>query len=187
MNADQQDMKVTLPLLQTIAEQSDLSQRSIAQKLGLALGLTNNYLKRCVKKGLIKIEQVPSNRYLYFLTPQGLSEKTRLTAQYLNHSFHYYREVKQESEQFFKQMLSAGYPRVALFGSGEITEIAQLVSKEMNVALVSVSDLTHCSGGTFDAVVIADTQAPQQIFDALIKQFSKERIFCYRALGVVDK
>ena len=65
-------------------------------------------------------------------------------------------------------------------------EIAQFVPKEMSLALVLVSDLGNCND-EFDAVVMANTQAAQKIFDALIKQFSKERIFCYRALGVVNK
>ena len=60
-----------------------MTQRHLADRLGVALGLANSYLRRCARKGLIKITQAPDNRYLYYLTPQGFTEKTRLTARYL--------------------------------------------------------------------------------------------------------
>ena len=43
--------------------------------MGVALGLANSYLKRCIRKGFIKITEAPANRYLYYLTPQGFAEK----------------------------------------------------------------------------------------------------------------
>ena len=64
--------KITLGLLNMVHDNSATSQRSMAGDLGIALGLANAYLKRCVKKGLIKVSQVPANRYAYYLTPKGL-------------------------------------------------------------------------------------------------------------------
>src|SRR6187399_2259777 len=68
-----------LQLLQAVAEDSAITQRGLAAKLDMALGLANLYLKRLVRKGLIKCVNVRSNRLLYLLTPKGISEKTRLT------------------------------------------------------------------------------------------------------------
>src|SRR6187549_1606185 len=81
------EAEITLGLLTAIEENSAVTQRSVASDLGIALGLANSYLKRCVRKGLVKVAQVPSRRYAYFLTPQGFAEKSRLTAEYLSHSF----------------------------------------------------------------------------------------------------
>ncbi len=75
------DGEITLGLLNTVHENTSLTQRSIAQELGIALGLTNAYLKRCVKKGFIKVRQIPRNRYVYYLTPKGFAEKSRLSAE----------------------------------------------------------------------------------------------------------
>ena len=66
-----------------IERDNAITQRALAGELGIALGLANAYLRRCVRKGLVKMHQVPINRYAYYLTPQGLSEKSRLTAEYL--------------------------------------------------------------------------------------------------------
>ena len=68
-----------------VEENSQITQRSLASELGIALGLTNAYLKRCVRKGWVKINQAPANRYAYYLTPRGFAEKSRLTAPVSDH------------------------------------------------------------------------------------------------------
>jgi DNA-binding MarR family transcriptional regulator len=74
---------IVLSGLTSIERDSTITQRALARELGIALGLANAYLRRCVRKGLVKMRQVPINRYAYYLTPQGLAEKSRLTAEYL--------------------------------------------------------------------------------------------------------
>ncbi|MGL4729464.1 MAG: winged helix-turn-helix transcriptional regulator, partial [Bosea sp. (in: a-proteobacteria)] len=73
-------------LLASVEREAHVSQRKLASELGVALGLVNTYIKRCVKKGLIKVQEVPSRRYAYYLTPHGFAEKSRLTAEYLSWS-----------------------------------------------------------------------------------------------------
>ena len=65
MNEKKED-NVTLSILEAIENKNDMTQRHLADNLGVALGLANSYLKRCVKKGLVKIHQAPANRYLYY-------------------------------------------------------------------------------------------------------------------------
>ena len=66
-----------LGLLEFVERNGAQSQRHIAAELGIALGLVNAYLKRCVKKGLIKVSSAPARQYAYYLTPQGFAEKSR--------------------------------------------------------------------------------------------------------------
>src|SRR4030065_10645 len=84
---------LTLEILDVIDRRNDVSQRHLARHLGVALGLANSYLKRCIRKGLVKVSQAPANRYLYYLTPQGFAEKSRLTAHSLNYSLYFYRKA----------------------------------------------------------------------------------------------
>ena len=95
------ESEITLGLLNAINENSALTQCSLARDLGIALGLANAYLKRCAKKGLVKIAQVPSNRYAYYLTPKGFSEKSRLTAEYFSQSFKFFRAARVECSGLF--------------------------------------------------------------------------------------
>src|SRR5262252_9985769 len=83
--------RIVLGLLNSVEADGARSQRRIAAELGIALGLVNAYLKRCVKKGLVKVHDAPARRYAYYLTPQGFAEKSRLTVQYLSDSFSFFR------------------------------------------------------------------------------------------------
>ena len=67
--------QMTLEVLDAVGRKSDISQRHLAQELGVALGMANSYLKRCVRKGLIKISDAPANRYMYYLTPKVSQKK----------------------------------------------------------------------------------------------------------------
>ena len=69
------EIEIVLRLLTAVEKNSRVTQRSVSRDLGIALGLTNSYLKRCVKKGLIKVQSAPANRYAYYLTPMGLRKK----------------------------------------------------------------------------------------------------------------
>src|SRR5437899_8260970 len=89
-----------LEILTAIEEGRPLTQRALAQRLGVALGLTNLYLKRLASKGLIKIIEFPSKpaarkRLRYVLTPKGLLEKTRLTYDYMTYSLGIYRRASE--------------------------------------------------------------------------------------------
>src|SRR5712691_11614831 len=84
----------SLRLLEAIADDSSITQRSIAAKLGVALGLANLYLKRLVRKGHVKCVNVRSNRLLYLITPKGISEKTRLTYEFMEYSLWLYKETR---------------------------------------------------------------------------------------------
>ena len=101
VNMRQREEPLTLEILEAIEESSDVTQRHLARRLGVALGLANSYLKRCVRKGLIKVQQAPANRYLYYLTPKGFAEKSRLTAEYLRVSLSFYRRASDSLAAIF--------------------------------------------------------------------------------------
>jgi DNA-binding MarR family transcriptional regulator len=100
--ANEKEEKLTLELLNAIDQRSDLSQRNLAQQMGIALGLTNSYLKRCARKGLVKVSEAPANRYLYYLTPKGFAEKARLTGRYLANSLTFYRQAGESCSAIFE-------------------------------------------------------------------------------------
>ena len=102
------ELSITLGLLNAVHGNSQLTQRSMASELGIALGLANAYLKRCVKKGLIKVNQIPPNRYSYYLTPQGFTEKARLTSEYLSSSFNFFRKARAQCTEVIEACAARG-------------------------------------------------------------------------------
>ncbi len=133
---------LTLEILQAIEARSDVTQRHLADRLGVALGLANSYLKRCVRKGLVKITQAPANRYLYYLTPQGFAEKTRLTAEYLSVSFDFYRRASDSVAQALAQCAAAGGHSIVLFGVSELAEIASVRVHDYELDILGTLDPT---------------------------------------------
>jgi len=130
------DGQRALFVLQEIEQNPILTQRSLSQKLGVALGLTNLYLKRLVRKGYIKITTYPKNRIRYLLTPHGITEKSRLTYEYLKFSLKYYRDIRSRINLIFAYLEESGVKRIVIVGVGELAEFAFLSIQESNLELV---------------------------------------------------
>lgn len=129
-----------LLLLNELDRNGAATQRTLATKLGVALGLTNLYLKRLVRKGHIKITTIPRNRIRYLLTPQGFAEKSRLTYQYMQYSLSHYRDIRARLRETLSRASEQGIKRIVIFGTGELAELAYLSLREMNLTLVGFVD-----------------------------------------------
>ena len=184
------ETEITLGLLSAVEENSAVTQRSVAQELGIALGLANAYLKRCVKKGLIKVTQIPPNRYAYYVTPKGFAEKTRLTGEYLSSSFTFFRRARGQCEAIFESCAERDWRHIALLGGGDLAEIATLCARDYGIELVGVVSAARTGGrfaglpvaksldalGRFDAVLVTEMQTPQAAVDALEGKIAPERV-----------
>src|SRR6201984_742611 len=109
VEAEQENGRIVLGLLSSVENDGEKSQRRIAAELGIALGLVNAYLKRCVKKGLVKVHDAPAHRYAYYLTPRGFAEKSRLTVEYLSDSFSFFRQAKADCTNVLNTAKASGF------------------------------------------------------------------------------
>jgi DNA-binding MarR family transcriptional regulator len=181
---DSSDDEIVLGVLDVVERDPAITQRSVASELGIALGLANSYLKRCIRKGLIKVGQVPRRRYAYYLTPQGFAEKSRLTATYLSDSFAFFRRARGQCGELFVAAAARGQHRFALLGAGELAEIAILVSREHQVEIAgiitsAVPDRIAADAaalGPVDAVVITALVGSRDIFQAAVAVFGGDRV-----------
>ena len=128
-----------LRLLEAVHEDSRVTQRGLASKLGIALGLANIYLKRMIHKGYIKVVNVQPNRISYLITPRGIAEKARLTYEFMDYSLHLYGEVRQHLRGVLQECAAADR-RVAIYGLGEAAELAYLSLKECGLEPVAIFD-----------------------------------------------
>jgi DNA-binding MarR family transcriptional regulator len=191
--------KILLGLLESVERNGGQSQRHLASELGIALGLVNAYLKRCVKKGLVKVAEVPPRRYAYYLTPQGFAEKSRLTIEYLTSSFSFFRQARADCAKTLATALENGWTRVALAGISDLAEIAVICAFEGGVVIVAVVD-ANASGASFmgapivpsfdalpgpiDAVVITELRTPQQTFAVAAGRLGRARVLAPTLLGI---
>lgn len=195
----EEQTEITLGLLNAVHENNHVTQRTVATELGVALGLVNTYIKRCVKKGYIKVRQAPANRYVYYLTPAGFAEKSRLTAQYLSYSFNFFRRARQQCGEVLALSEERNWRRLALAGASELAEIMILCAQEYPVTIAGVVDPSSSREtfqnlpvvsllkklGPVDAIVITDLTDSQAAYIALAEHLPDDRILAPALLGVV--
>jgi DNA-binding MarR family transcriptional regulator len=132
--------RIVLGLLESVDRNGAQSQRLLASELGIALGLVNAYLKRCVKKGLVKVSEAPARRYAYYLTPKGFAEKSRLTIDYFSYSFGFFRRAKSDCHLELREMQQRGMTDLVLAGCSDLAEIASICARETGLNIVAVVD-----------------------------------------------
>jgi DNA-binding MarR family transcriptional regulator len=185
------DTDTTLRILDAVARDGDQSQRAMAGETGVALGLANAYLRRCARKGWIKMREAPARRYLYYITPQGFAEKARLTAEYLSSSFDMFRAARGQCNDIITACNRRGIRKIALIGTGDLAEVAALSALGSEIEIVAVidpkSNQPKLAGlpvvrsldeiKPIDAVVITDIIEPQATYDALAKTWPAGQLF----------
>jgi DNA-binding MarR family transcriptional regulator len=134
------EVRRELRLLEAIEGDHQLTQRNLSIKLGVALGLTNLYLKRLVRKGYVKCVSVRPNRVRYLLTPKGLAKKARLTYEFMEHSLRMYRKTRNHLRAVLEAGILDGCRTVAIYGTGEPAELAYLSLKELGLEPVAIFD-----------------------------------------------
>ena len=150
-------------LLSEVTEDGPVSQRELAQRLGVALGLVNSYIKNFVAKGYIRVKNYPRNRYGYLLTPQGFAEKARLACQHVNYFTSLYTTTREEYRRLFRQLADQGVKEVVFCGVDEVTEIAWLSLRESGVRLAAVFDDSRLGEHFFGVAVIGSVDALAQV------------------------
>jgi DNA-binding Lrp family transcriptional regulator len=154
-----------LQLLEAVEQNARVTQRTLASHLGIALGLTNIYIKRLVRKGYIKCVNVQPNRIAYLITPRGVTEKARLTYEFMQYSLHLYKDVRRHLHGVLSDRAADGQ-RLAIYGRGEAAELAYLSLRELGLEPVAIFDE---AGGTFLGMAVRDILEHASVpFDLLI-------------------
>lgn len=184
-----------LQALQAIAADAHITQRSLANKLGIALGLTNIYLRRLVRKGYVKCVNVQSNRLRYLLTPTGIAEKTRLTYEFMEYSLFLYGHVRQHLRTVLQAAVQENRKRIAIYGTGEAAELAYLSVAELGLELVAVFDgpearkflgrvvvpIEQHHTVAFDLLVVATLDRSEELVERMVAlDIDRERLVTLR-------
>lgn len=174
---DTQDIR-TLKILQEFDADDLPSQRYLSKKLDISLGLVNSFLKRLAKKGYFKITTIPRNRVKYILTPKGAVVKTRLTYEYIQHSFKYYRDTRYKMKHQFKSLENEGNKNIVFYGVGDLAEIAYVSLLETSMNLIAVvdpqkagnnflgkkiQDVDSIGNFSFDKILITTINSPEDV------------------------
>lgn len=155
-----------LEVLEAVTRDNQITQRGLAAQMGMALGLTNLYVKRLVRKGFIKCVNVQSNRLRYLITPRGIAEKTRLTYEYIEYSLNLYGQVRRHLRGVLGPLALRGQ-RVAIYGSGEAAELAYLALRDAGLEPATIFD--GRGAGQFLGMTVRDVREQNQVaYDLMI-------------------
>ena len=99
-------------VMRILQENPDLTQRELAEKLGVSVGGLNYCLKALMEKGWVKMQNFQNIKnkfkYVYLLTPQGIAERVALTSRFLDRKMQEYEALKAEIESLRQDVQSAG-------------------------------------------------------------------------------
>lgn len=143
------------------------TQRELAKRLDISVGLVNAFIKRVVRKGYFKVTTIPGRRVRYLLTPKGFAEKSRLTLSYLRYSISYFQEIRLKLRNFTARLKEDGVNSVVLVGTGEVTELLSLALQESSIEIVAVVSLNG-AGEKFLGFKVEEFDALRDLsFDAV--------------------
>ena len=180
---DHKDIR-TLKLLEEIEKDYFPSQRELARKLNISLGLVNSFVKRLSYKGYFKITTIPKNRVKYILMPEGAVEKTRLTYQYIQYSYNFYKDARHKIRKLYKKLESQGVRHIVFYGASDFAEIAYISLQETSIEMVAVVDMlkagkqflgklvldpVNLNSLSFDRVLITTIESRKKNLDEIIE------------------
>jgi len=164
---DKEDLHI-LRLMGEIDRNGNHSQRELSRRLNISLGLVNTFLKRLVNKGYFKVKTMPRNRVKYFLTPEGLARKSRLTAEYLRYSVSFYQDIKDLLLNKYKEMENDNVKSILFFGAGEVAELAYLYLQLTSIQLAGIIDEAQQGKPFFDHRITGLDRLQQTDWDRIL-------------------
>ena len=192
------DKKNILRILSDINDGIFYSQRKISRQLGISAGLANSYVKRCLKKGWIKLKNVPKKRYIYYLTPKGFIEKSKLTAEYLSSSFSLYRNMREDCLKILMKYKKKN-KKIILYSASELSEVFVLTANEIDLEFSGIvipnSNLKNFFGIKVfpkiprnnikvEIIILCDIKSSYDTFLKLKKFFPKKEIVVPKILNI---
>ena len=126
-----------LELLTNISNNSEtLSQRELASRSGMSLGMTNAVLKRLVQKGWLTIRKINNRNIRYAVTPDGMEEITRRSYRYFKRTLKNVADYKTRIENQLTDIKDRGYNSIVLIGSSDVDFIIDYLCMQHNIKLV---------------------------------------------------
>jgi len=181
---DPQDIK-SLQILEEIDNSHSPTQRDLAKKLNMSLGLVNSFIKRLARKGYLKITSIPRKRVRYILTPKGFAEKSRLTYEFIQYSLHFYKSALRNLQDLLSELEERGVRKVVFFGASDLAEIAFISLKATDIRLIGIVDdlkkgqkfldftiksISELRKLEFDRIIITTIDSKEAIFNRLLQE-----------------
>jgi len=138
---DQTQETRELILLEEIEDDPDITQATLAEKLGVAVGTVNWHIKRLISKGYVKAKRAQRKKLRYIITPEGLALRAKLTVKYVENQMRLYRQTRERVKELLNEVEEAGHNRVRVEGDSEIADVCHLTCLEQGFEIVEDDNL----------------------------------------------
>lgn len=129
-----------LMILLEIEKNSRISQNTLAQRVGLAPSMVNNYIKGLTERGIVEVKGKNQRCLCYSLTSKGLDQRAVLLSSYMIETIKLYKNAKAEFKIRLSNLIKEGLNRVIFYGAGETAEVVFPVAEELGFNVVAVVD-----------------------------------------------
>ncbi len=119
-------------ILKTIENNASVSQRKLSSQMELNVASVNFALKRLIQKGFVRMVGANPRRTKYYITPEGLIEKTQLAYKFFSRNIHFYKEIRNDIETRIIKATNDTEASIAIYGAGELSEITYMVVSKMS-------------------------------------------------------
>jgi len=127
-----------LDTLLELKQNSSLTQRSLAHRLNISLGLTNAILQNFIHRGWIKAQKMTGRKILYLITPKGMAQATKFIYDRVRETQHYYQYTKDLLTTHFTNLYDKGVRKAVIYGTGQLAAITYLSLLDSPLKLHSI-------------------------------------------------
>jgi DNA-binding MarR family transcriptional regulator len=178
-------------ILDLIEKDQNITQRQMAEALGVAVSMVNQYLDNYEKEGLIKRKRHSTKTVEYFVTKKGTERRKLLNIWYLKSSHEVYLSAKDNIIKFLSQIIDRGFKKILLYGAGEVAEIMlQVMNDDNQIPLEVVAVIDDNYDRILDKLVnhpiIALNQIDQYNHDGIMISSYKHHETIYNNLLRID-
>ncbi|WP_245587880.1 winged helix-turn-helix transcriptional regulator [Desulfovibrio inopinatus] len=175
--APSKDARV-LGILDALSQDSEISQRDIARRLGISGALVNQHLHELASRHLLQFEALNGKSYRYSLTPDGERLRKEMEAIYATEAVHIYTALKSRIRKRLEYLVKKSLFRVVFFGASETCEVALSASANLPLKVIALVDSDpHKQGTLFHGYVLSPPQILETVAcDAvLITSFGRQQ------------
>ena len=185
-----EDLDREFALLSEVERTPDTTQRQLAGRLDVSLGVINLLLRSVTRKGYMRMTRATWRRWFYALTPQGIMQRVRLTVAYMGQFLSRYQTVKQILREELEPLALHAESRVAIYGTGEFAELVYLALKDLEIEEMDFFASATPDGSKFLGMVVNDlsTLKKDRYDRVIIAELSRIEEICaeLRANGIDD-
>lgn len=142
-------------LLNEIAQDSMVTQANLSDRLGIAVGSVNWYIKRLIHRGWVKVSHLDRTRLKYDLTPEGMKVFTQRALSYARDSLKVYGNFRDKAKALVVDLKQQGIQRVYLNGDDETMDILRLTCIEAGIQISDIPEdcILETTGQEYKSII----------------------------------